>query len=328
MLAAFYERPGAARDVLQLATLPDPQPQAGEVRVRMRWSGVNPSDVKSRAGSRGPTLPFPRIIPHSDGMGVIEAVGPGVATTRVGKRVWLWNAAWGRPGGTAAQFTCVPAEQAVTLPDHAPDEAGACLGIPALTALHAVLTDGGVAGQRVLVAAGAGAVGHYAVQFAKLLGARQVLATASTPAKQALARDAGADFVADYREAGAAEHLRAATQGQGVDRIVEMDVAANAALNLAVMRPGATWAVYGSGAREFQLPFFPLIAQEALLRFFIVYNLQPADRARAEELLTDFLARGLLQHNIAERVPLQEVVRAHELVESGRATGNVVVKID
>src|SRR4051812_35982993 len=259
MLAAFYERPGAARDVLQLATLPDPQPQAGEVRVRMRWSGVNPSDVKSRAGSRGPTLPFPRIIPHSDGMGVIEAVGPGVATTRVGKRVWLWNAAWGRAGGTAAQFTCVPAEQAVTLPDDAPDEAGACLGIPALTALHAVLTDGGVAGQRVLVAAGAGAVGHYAVQFAKLLGARQVLATASTPAKQALARDAGADFVADYREAGAAEHLRAATQGQGVDRIVEMDVAANAALNLAVMRPGATWAVYGSGAREFQLPFFPLI---------------------------------------------------------------------
>jgi NADPH2:quinone reductase len=328
MLAAFYERPGAARDVLQLATLPDPQPQAGEVRVRMRWSGVNPSDVKSRAGSRGPALPFPRIIPHSDGMGVIEAVGPGVATTRIGKRVWTWNAAWNRPGGTAAQFTCLPAEQAVTLPDDAPDEAGACLGIPALTALHAVLTDGGVAGQRVLVAAGAGAVGHYAVQFAKLLGARQVLATASTPAKQALAREAGADFVTDYRAAGAAEYLRSATQGQGVDRIVEMDIAANAALNLAVMRPGATWAVYGSGAREFQLAFFPLIAQEALLRFFIVYNLQPADRARAEELLTDFLARGLLQHNIAERVPLRDIVRAHELVESGAATGNVVVQID
>ena len=328
MLAAFYERPGAARDVLQLATLADPQPQAGEVRVRMRWSGVNPSDVKARAGSRGPTLAFPRIIPHSDGMGVIDAVGPGVATTRIGKRVWTWNAAWGRPGGTAAQFTCLPAEQAVTLPDDAPDEAGACLGIPALTALHAVLTDGGVAGQRVLVAAGAGAVGHYAVQFAKLLDARQVLATASTPAKQALARAAGADFVADYREARAAEHLRSATQGEGVDRIIEVDIAANAALNLAVMRPGATWVVYGSGAREFQLPFFPLIAQEALLRFFIVYNLQPAERARAEELLTDFLARGLLEHNIAERVPLREIVRAHELVESGRATGNVVVQID
>ncbi|MGZ5272126.1 MAG: zinc-binding dehydrogenase, partial [Ramlibacter sp.] len=205
---------------------------------------------------------------------------------------------------------------------------GACLGIPALTALHAVLTDGGVAGQRVLVAAGAGAVGHYAVQFARLLGARQVLATASTPAKQELARSGGADVVVDYRQPDAAERLRAATQGHGVDRIVEMDIAANAALDLAVMRPGATWAVYGSGAREFQLPFFPLIAQEALLRFFIVYHLQPADRARAEELLADYLARGVLQHNIAERVPLGEIVRAHELVESGRATGNVVVQVD
>lgn len=328
MLAAFYERPGAARDVLQVATLADPQPQAGEVRVRMRWSGVNPSDVKARAGSRGPTLPFPRIVPHSDGMGVIDAVGPGVAPTRIGKPVWLWNAAWGRPFGTAAQFTCVPAEQAVTLPEGVAEEAGACLGIPALTALHAMLTDGGVAGQRVLVAAGAGAVGHYAVQFARLLGARQVLATASTPAKQALARDAGADFTVDYRGAHAAEQLRAATEDEGVDRIVEMDIAANAALNLAVMRPGATWVVYGSSAREFQLPFFPLIAHGALLRFFIVYNLQPPDRARAEELLEDFLTRGMLQHNIAERVPLHDIVRAHELVESGRVTGNVVVQID
>jgi len=328
MLAAFYERPGAARDVLQVATLADPQPQDGEVRVRVRWSGVNPSDVKSRAGSRGPTLPFPRIVPHSDGMGVIDAVGQGVPTSRIGERVWTWNAAWGRAGGTAAQLTCLPAQQAVRLPDGVPDEAGACFGIPALTALHAVLTDGGVAGQRVLVAAGAGAVGHYAVQFAKLLGARQVLATASTPAKQALARNAGAEIAVDYRSARAAEQLRDATQGQGVDRIIEMDIAANAALTVAVMRPGATWAVYGSGAREFQLPFFPLIANEALLRFFIVYHLRPADRARAEELLADFLRRGLLQHNIAERIPLREIVRAHELVESGRAGGNVVVQVD
>jgi len=328
MLAAFYERPGPAREVLRVGELPDPQPGAGEVRVRICWSGVNPSDVKSRAGSRGPTLPFARIVPHSDGMGVIDAVGSGVPAGRVGERVWTWNAAWGRANGTAAQFVCLPAAQAVLLPDGVPDEAGACLGIPALTALHAVLTDGGVAGQRVLIAAGAGAVGHYAVQFARLLGARQVLATASTPAKQALARAAGADVVVDYRQPDAADRLRAATHGEGVDRIVEMDIAANAALDVAVMRPGATWAVYGSGAREFQLPFFPLIAQEVLLRFFIVYHLQPAARARAEELLADYLARGLLQHNIAERVPLPDIVRAHELVESGQATGNVVVQVD
>jgi NADPH2:quinone reductase len=327
MLAAIYERPGPARQVLRLAELPDPQPAAGEVRVRMRWSGVNPSDVKSRAGSRGPTLPFPRIIPHSDGMGVIDAVGPGVPASRIGERVWTWNAAWGRADGTAAQLVCLPEAQAVPLPDGVPDEAGACFGIPALTALHAMLTDGGVAGQRVLVAAGAGAVGHYAVQFARLLGARQVLATASTPAKQALAHAAGADLAVDYRQPGAADQLRAATQGEGVDRIVEMDIAANAALDLAVMRPGATWVVYGSGAREFQLPFFPLIAQDALLRFFIVYNLQPPDRARAEALLHSFLVRGVLQHNVAARVPLHDIAQAHELVESARAGGNVVVQV-
>ncbi len=325
MQAAFYDRVGAAAEVLQVGDLPDPQPAKGEVRVRLRWSGVNPSDVKARAGSRG--MPYPRVIPHSDGSGAIDAVGEGVDPARVGKHVWLWNGAWQRPFGTAAQFICVPAEQAVDMPDGADGEAGACFGIPALTALHAVLTDGGVAGQRVLVAGGAGGVGHYAIQFARLLGARQVLATASTEAKQKLARDAGAEVVVNYREADAAGKLRAATGGQGVDRIIEMDVAANAALNLAVMRPGATWAVYGSGKRDFELPFAPLILNAVLLRFFIVYNLQPADRVRANELLAHFLRKGALVHNVAARLPLKDIVRAHEMVEKGEVAGNVVVEL-
>src|SRR4051812_30223079 len=182
MRAAFYDRVGAADEVLQVADLPGPQPAKGEVRVRVLWSGVNPSDVKARAGARG--MAFPRVVPHSDGSGVVDAVGEGVDPSRVGKRVWIWNGAWQRAFGTAAQFICVPSGQAVDMPDGVADEAGACFGIPALTALQAVLTDGGVAGQRVLVAGGAGAVGHYAIQFARLLGARQVLSTASTDAKQ------------------------------------------------------------------------------------------------------------------------------------------------
>lgn len=325
MRAAFYERVGAADDVLQVADLPDPHPAPGEVRVRVLWSGVNPSDVKARAGSRG--MPFARVIPHSDGMGVVDAVGAGVDGSRVGRRVWIWNAAWQRPFGTCAQYVCLPSQQAVDMPEGVADEAGACFGIPALTALHAVLTDGGVAGQRVLVAAGAGAVGHYAIQFARLLGARQVIATASTQPKRHLAREAGADETFDYRQPGVADQVRAATGGHGVDRIIEMDVAANAALNLAVMRQGATWAVYGSGKRDFELPFMPMIASEALLRFFIVYKLQPADRARANDLLAHFAARGSLSHNIAARVPLQDAVRAHQLVENGEAAGNVVIDV-
>src|SRR5512137_2462843 len=143
MQAAFYETTGAARDVLRIADLPDPEPGPGELRVRLRWSGVNPSDVKSRLGLRSKVLAFPRIVPHSDGMGVVDAVGDGVPATRVGERVWVWNAAWGRAFGTAAQYVVLPAAQAVPLPGSVADEAGACLGIPALTALHAVLTGGG-----------------------------------------------------------------------------------------------------------------------------------------------------------------------------------------
>jgi NADPH:quinone reductase len=326
MQAAFYERTGPAREVLQVADIPSPDPAPGEVRVRVLWSGVNPSDVKSRAGLRNPAMPFPRVIPHSDGMGVVEAVGADVPTARIGQRVWLWNAAWGRPHGTACEFVCLPQEQAVPLPDGVADEAGACLGIPALTALHAVLMDGGVAGKAVLVAGGAGAVGHYAVQMASQLGAARVITSVSTESKAALARAAGADDVVLYKDEPLAQRVLALTGGRGVDRVIELDLAANAAANLELLKPGGECVVYGSGAPQVQLPFFPLIAKNLQLKFFIVYHLAPTDRERAVASLTRLLARGALQHNIAERLPLAEIARAHELVERGEAVGNVVVR--
>ncbi len=283
--------------------------------------------MKSRAGVRSAALPFPRIVPHSDGMGVIDAVGAGVPAGRVGERVWVWNAAWGRAFGTAAQYVVLPQAQAVSLPTNVAGEAGACLGIPALTALHAMLVGGGVQGRRVLVAGGAGAVGHYAVQFARLLGARQVLTTVSSAAKAERARAAGAEVVIDYRRENVAERVRAATGGQGVDRIVEVDLAANAALDAELLRTGGDCVVYGSGAAQVGLPFFPLIVKNLSFRFFIVYNLDPADRERAQSLLGDWLDRGALQHNIAERLPLAQIARAHELVEQGARIGNVVLAI-
>ena len=328
MKAAYYEQTGPAERVLVVGDLPDPQPASGEVRVCLQWSGVNPSDVKARSGARGPTMPFPCVIPHSDGMGVIDAVGAGVNPARIGQRVWLWNAAWGRPNGTAAGLVVLPQQQAVALPDNVPGEVGACLGIPALTAAHAVLTDGGVAGQRVLVAGGAGAVGHYAVQFARLLGARQVIATVSSPAKAEWARTAGADLVIDYRSENVVERVREATGGAGVDRVIEVDIAANAAIDMEVVRPDGMWVVYGSGAREFSLPFFPMISRNILVRFFIVYQLSAADRSRANAVLDDFLRRDLLQHNIAARLPLASIAQAHEQVEAGSVVGNVVLSID
>jgi len=298
------------------------------VRVRIAWSGVNPSDVKSRAGTRSKVMPFPRVIPHSDGAGHVDAVGAGVDAGRIGERVWIWNAAWGRAEGTAAEYVVLPAAQAVRLPDNVDLEVGALLGIPALTAWHAVHMKGGVEGRRVLVAGGAGAVGHYAIQMAKAAGAAQVITTISNEAKATLARDAGADVVIDYRREDVRERVKHATDGQGVDRIVEVDFAANAMLDFDLLAKEGEVVVYGSGQPEVAVPFVPGILKNLAVHFFIVYHLAPADRARAEKGLTSLLAGNRLQHNLAARLPLARIAEAHELVESGRAVGNVVVGLD
>jgi len=327
MRAAFYERTGPAREVIEIGELPTAEPAPGEVRVRLACSGVNPSDVKSRAGLRSKELPFPRIVPHSDGAGVIDRVGEGVPAARVGERVWVWNAAWKRAFGTAAQYVVLPAGQAVVLPPGVPFDAGACLGIPALTALHAVRMDGGVDGRSVLVTGGAGAVGHYAVQMAKMAGARRVMATVSGEAKAMLALQAGADEVIDYRQEDVVARVLAATDGQGVDRVIEVDFAANVSASLAAVRAEGDIVVYGSGQSEIAVPFFPSIVKNVRLRFFIVYNLTAADRAAAIAQLTGWLRDGRLQHSIAARLPLDSIAEAHELVEGGRALGNVVLQI-
>ena len=327
MRAAFYERTGPASDVFHVEEMETPIPGSGEVRVKVLWSGVNPSDVKARAGLRTQTLPFPRIIPHSDGSGVIDQVGPNVPSTRIGERIWVWNAAWMRPFGTAAQYVVLPSEQAVPLPDNTDLAAGACLGIPALTAYHCISVDGGVEGKRVLVAGGAGAVGHYAIQLAKLKGARQILATVSGPEKAALARDAGADVVLNYRTEDLQTSVQNATGGEGVDRIIEVDLAANINTDIALLRPDGEVIVYGSGTQEITVPFSPAIRKGVHMYFFIVYSLNQAARARAIADLSTFLEGNQLKHNIAARLPLAQIAKAHELVEKGQVIGNVVLEV-
>jgi len=327
MLAAYYERVGAARDVLSVAEIDAPSAGPGEVRVKLACSGVNPSDVKTRGGVRSRELPFPRIVPHSDGAGVIDQVGAGVSRHQIGQRVWVWNAAWGRAFGTAAQYVVLPEAQAVPLPDNIGFAEGACLGIPALTAYHAVHSNGGVAGKSVLVAGGAGAVGHYAVQFAKLAGARLIVATVSTAAKAALARAAGADRTLDYRSEDVGQRCVQLTEGNGIDRIIELDLATNLTADLAAVRQDGEITVYGSSAPEISVPFLASALTNVRYQFFIVYKLSPADRAAAVEDLSALLNRNKLQHNIAARLPLTHIAEAHELVESGRAIGNVVVDI-
>jgi NADPH:quinone reductase-like Zn-dependent oxidoreductase len=265
-------------------------------------------------------------VPHSDGAGVIEAVGEGVDRARVGERVWIWNGQWKRPFGTAAEYIALPAAQAVRLPEGVSFAEGACLGIPALTALHAVLTDGGVTGQRVLVTGGAGSVGHYAIQFARLLGAAQVIATVSSEAKAAHARGAGADATINYRGEDVAARVAELTGGRGVDRVVEVDVTGNAALYPQILAPFGLAAVYGANGAGAELAFGPAILKGVGIRFFIVYELTPAQRATAIGALQAWLGTGLLKHAIAARMPLKDCAAAHEMVEQGRHIGNVVLE--
>ncbi len=323
MRAVFYDTNGNS-DVLRVAEVPTPSPAAGEVLVRVAVSGVNPSDWKTRLGSAR-KMAFARVIPHSDGAGVIEAVGEGVDRARVGQRVWLWNGQWKRPFGTAAEYIALPAIQAVPLPEAASFEAGACLGIPALTALHGLLTDGGCAGQRVLVTGGAGSVGHYAIQMARLLGAAQVLATVSGPEKAAHAMAAGADACVNYRTEDQVARIAELTGGAGVDRVVEVDLAGNGPRLHQLCAHGAIVAGYGSNTQEAVFPFSPTITKGIGVRFYIVYELTAAQRATAVGALNPWLARGLLQHAVAATLPLADCARAHDEVQQGRHMGNVVL---
>jgi NADPH2:quinone reductase len=327
MRAAFYENLGPARDVLQVGEMPDPIPQPGEVRVKIATSGVNPSDVKMRMGTGSAANQYARTIPHSDGAGTIDAVGAGVPTTRIGERVWLWNARWNRAFGTAAQFVTLPAEQAVALPAGTDFGAGACFGIPALTAWQAVETDGGVgANDWVLVNGGAGAVGHYAVQMAALKGAR-VITTVSSSAKAAHAKAAGAEVIIDRKQEDVAARIKDVTAGKGVARAVEVDFSGNIAWLPGVMADYGLIAIYGSSEREAPVQFGPSILGNIGYRFFIVYNQPKEFRQRAIAGLTGLLASNKLKHSIAATFPLDDIAAAHEAVERGTAMGNVVIEL-
>jgi NADPH2:quinone reductase len=324
MQAVWYERNGPAREVLQFGEMPDPEPGPGEVRVRVRASGVNPSDWKTRSGSR--PMVAPRVIPHSDGAGIIDRVGAGVDPTRVGERVWTWNGQWKRAFGTAATYIAVPSEQAVRLPDEVSFEAGACLGIPALTAHRAITTDGSPEGKILLVAGGAGAVGHYAIQIAKLLGAAQVITTVSSGEKGEHARAAGADAVINYRTESVPDRVREITGGHGIDRVVEVDIAGNASLLPKIVASGGLCVAYGSNSPQATFDFGPMILSGAGVRFFIVYELPPEVRVRGIQDLTRWMNEGQLQHAIGASLPLDQTIEAHERIEQGTVIGNVVVK--
>jgi NADPH:quinone reductase len=316
MKAALYRGAGPAAEVLTVEDIARPEPGPGEVLVRVHASGVNPTDWKTRSGATArPVDGFQ--VPHQDGAGVIEAVGPEVDPGRVGQRVWLWLAAFGRRWGTAAEWTVVPADHAAPLPDRASFELGASLGVPALTAHYCLFSDGPIDGQTLLVAGGAGAVGHFAINMSKRAGVR-VIATVSSPEKAALAEQAGADLVVNYREPGAAERIGT------VDRIIEVALGANLELDLAVAHTGTTIVTYAAEASDPVLPVRACMSGNLTLKFVLLYGLAQDTLKDAAADISAALAAGELTELPLHRYGLSDIVAAHEAVEAG-ITGKVVV---
>ena len=327
MKTAYYEKKGPASQVLVLGELPDPKPAAGEVRVKVRFSGLNPTDTKLRGGWDGAMeMPFPRIVPHQDGSGEIDSVGAGVPQARVGERVWIYEAQRGRAFGTAAEYVTVPAENAVALPEGASLETGACVGIAGMTAHRCLFQDGGIQGQTVLVAGGGGAVGHAAIQLAKWGGAR-VATTVSRPEQEKIAREAGADLVVNRKSEDAAARIKAFTQGAGVDRVVEVAFEANLDLNRSALRANGVISTYSSGppGSAPRIPFTQVMRQGITVHFILVYVMPREAHWAAARDLNAALQAGRYRPHVARSYRLDQIAEAHDALESGATVGKILI---
>lgn len=336
MRAAWFDDFGPAAEVLELGELPDPVPGGGEVLVRLTTSAINPSDVRKRAGAFPALLDAGLVVPNSDGAGIIEAVGVGVDSARVGQRVWVYQAQYQRRFGTAAQYVAIDSQRAPRLADNAELDAGACLGIPAMTAHRCVFADGDVKDATLLITGGAGRVGFYAIQWAKIAGAT-VIASASCDEDADACREAGADHVVNHRDPDFAAAILGANKGAEVDRIIEVDFGSNIDTDARVIRMGGVIATYASAIQPRPaVPFYDLMYKDVTVRTVIVYGMPESAKDHAVADIDRALSKQRLIHRIAERMPLDEIVRGNELVESGlesstagnKPRGSIILDID
>lgn len=329
MKAAWYDRQGSPTDVLTVGEIEAPLPGLNEVRIRVAASGVNPGDVKKRQDTFGVGMPFPRVIPHSDGAGVIDSVGDQVPTSRVGERVWCFGAQSYRPFGTAAQYVVVPAQHAVPLPEAVSFEQGACLGIPGITAHRAVHIAGPVQGRVVLVQGGAGAVGQCAISLARHAGA-SVIASVRSERDADTAKRAGAHHVVVLKGLSVEETLESILlhAPHGVDHLVEVAFNHNIGLDERLLRLGGSIATYATGDPQPTIPFWPLVFKNISL-FFLGSDDFPADaKSAAARAINEALQREWSGFEIGARLPLESIAAAHELVEAGKTAGRVVLTLE
>jgi len=327
MKAAIYKSLGQADQVLEVVEIAKPAVNHGEVLVKIKYSTVNPSDVKKRNGAFPDLLDDGFIIPHSDASGIIEAVGHGVPASRIGERVWLYQAQYLRRFGTAAEYISVPANLAVHLPDLAGFAEGSCMGIPAMTAHRCTFSDGSVDGKKVLITGGAGRVGYYAIQMAKHAGAT-VIATAGSLEAEEHCYTAGADIVCPHQGIEATSIIMDQTQGHGVDRVIDGEFGANLPHLLEIVRTGATIATYSSmQVTNPVIPFKQMLFLDLSIRMVLVYAMPESAKLEAITAINNYLRQGQLQHRIAHRLSLDDIIRSHQLVERGGFYGAAVLDV-
>ena len=328
MKAGWFEKFGAAEDVIKLGEQPKPTVGVGQVLVKLATSGVNPSDVKKRAGAFPHLLDNGLVIPHSDGAGIVEAVGKGVSDSRLGQRVWVYQAQYGRLLGTAAEYISLDANRAVALPDNTDFTVGACLGIPVMTAHRCVHADGDVRGKTLLVTGGAGRVGYYAIQWARMAGAT-VIATASNAVDKAMCLELGASQVVNHRQLDWAQQVLQATEGKKVDRVIDVEFGANLPEVLKCIATNGVIATYSSTqVQQPSIPFLDMMYMDLTLRMIIVYAMPETAKAQAIKDITDALEAETLQHRIAHIVSLDSLSQGHELIEQGGFGGCVVISME
>jgi NADPH2:quinone reductase len=324
MKAAWYEKQGPAREVLVVGEMPDPTPAAGEVRIRISASGINPGDVKKRQDAFGVGMPYPRVIPHSDGAGRVDLVGAGVPSEWMGRSVWCYGAQSYRPLGTAAEFTVVPVDRIASLPENVSVEQGACLGIPGVTAHRAVHVAGAVNGRTVLVQGAAGSVGLCAVQLARFAGAR-VIGTVRSSSDEATAKRAGAHEVL-VSDKELSSRVRALAP-DGIDHIVEVAFGANIGADVELLNQGGSIASYATDNALPKIPFWQMVFKNLRVFFLGSDDFPKEAKLQAARDLNAALQAGWSGFEISERVPLADIARAHELVERPARPGRVVVLI-
>ena len=326
MKAALYTSFGPAEEALIIGELKTPEPEPGEVKIRVYASGVNPSDTKKRLGANPALLDDGPVIPNSDGAGEIVSVGEGVSPSRVGERVWVYNAQYGRRLGTSAEYVCLPSDYAIMLPESADYNAGAMMGIPAMTSHRCLFADGSVEGQTLLITGGAGRVGYYAIQWAKQYGAT-VISTASSDASREQCNNAGADLVVRHPSEESVKEMLEYTNGKKIDRIIEGDFGANLLPVLEVIKTGGTIATYSSMTdMNPSIPFVRMMFMDITIRMVLVYEMPKEAKEHAAKDITTMLSQNRFDNRVAKEYSLDDIASAHTLIESGKPYGSVIIK--